>query len=336
MRAVVQSRYGSPDLLEVRDVAVPTLAEDEVLVKVRAASVHPDVWHVVTGRPLLLRLMGSGLRRPRIQVPGTDLAGTVESVGRAVTRFSPGDEVFGESVRGVQWANGGAYAELVTVHEGALAIKPANVSFEEAATVPTAGLIVLQNLHPDIRPRPGRHVLVNGAAGGVGAVVVQLAKAWGAEVTGVDSAAKLDLLAGLGADHVMDYAREDFTRGDGRYDLIVDIPGTHSFAECRRVLTRGGVYVLIGHDGFGTTAGRWVGSMRTFVPLMLRSFFTSALPRLDFSAPDKRESMALLAGLLEDGSLTPRVDRTFPLEEAAEAIRYLASGAALGRIVLVP
>src|SRR5680860_1243746 len=188
MRAVVQDRYGSADVLQVRDVDTPVVGDDEVLVRVRAASVHPDVWHVVSGRPYVLRLMGSGLRRPRNRVPGTDVAGQVEVVGRNVTRLRPGDEVFGETVSGYQWHNGGAFAEYVAVPERALAPKPRNVSFEQAAAVPTSGL----------------HALVNGAGGGVGAFAVQLAKAVGATVTGVDAAGKLDLLRSLGADHVID------------------------------------------------------------------------------------------------------------------------------------
>jgi NADPH:quinone reductase-like Zn-dependent oxidoreductase len=336
MRAVVQSRYGSPDHLTVREVDVPAVADDEVLVQVRAASVHPDVWHVVTGRPAVLRLMGGGVRRPRNAVPGTDLAGVVESVGSAVTRFAAGDEVFGETIRGMQWANGGAYAEYAAVPETGLATKPATVSFEQAATVPTAGLILMQNLAGGLRPRRGQRVLVNGAGGGVGSIALQLAAADGAEVTAVDSAAKQDLLRELGADHVLDYERTDFTKGTTRYDLVIDVPGNHSFAECRRVLNADGTYVLIGHDGFGTSAGRWVGSLRTFVPLMARTPFTRQLPPLRFTSIDKAVAMAELAGLLQSGALAPRVDRAFPLDEAAAAIRHLASGRALGRVVLVP
>lgn len=256
MRAVVQDAYGSPDGLAVREVDLPVVRDDDVLVRVHAASVHPDVWHVVTGRPYVLRLMGSGLLRPKYRIPGTDMSGQVESVGKNVTRFKQGDEVFGETVLGNQWKNGGAFAEYVSVPQDALAHKPANVTFEQAAAVPTAGLIVLQNLR-GVRLRPGAKVLVNGAAGGVGGCAVQLAKAYGAHVTGVDETGKLDLVRSLGADQVVDYTREDFTRGAERYDLIFDIPGNRSFAECRRVLALDGSYVLIGHDRFGDAGGRW-------------------------------------------------------------------------------
>ena len=208
MEAILQSRYGPIDDLQLGQVARPVPAEDEVLVRVRAASVHPDVWHVVTGQPAVLRLMGSGVRHPKEQVPGTDVAGVVESVGRAVTQFRPGDEVFGKTVRGVQWRNGGAFAEYATAPEDGVALKPAGVSFEEAAAVPTAGLIALNNL-PQRRVPPGSRVLVNGAAGGVGAFAVQLAKAYGAEVTGVDHRSKLALVRSLGADRTIDYTRED-------------------------------------------------------------------------------------------------------------------------------
>jgi len=259
MRAVVQDRYGSVDLLTVREVQIPVVADDEVLVRVRAASVHPDVWHVVKGRPFVLRLMGAGLRRPRNPVPGTDVSGLVASVGASVTRFQSGDEVFGETLRGIQWHNGGAYAEYVAVPEDNLAIKPDNITFEQAACIPTAGLIALLNVPMAERLRPGHRMLVNGAGGGVGSIAVQLAKAYGATVTGVDEASKLDLIRSLGADHVIDYREEDFTTGDERYDVIFDVPGNHSFSQCRRALTDDGTYVLIGHDGFGEAAGRWFG-----------------------------------------------------------------------------
>ena len=220
----------------MRDIDPPAVADDEVLVRVHAASVHPDVWHTVRGRPHVLRLMGNGVRRPRHRVPGIDMAGRVESVGRAVTRFQAGDEVFGETMRGIQWRNGGAFAEYVSVPEDVLARKPARLSFEQAAAVPTAGLILLANLRGDARLLPGQNVLVNGAGGGVGTVAVQLAKAHRARVTGVDAADKLELVRSLGADRVLD-AREDFTRAGDRYDLIIDVPGNHPFPAIRRALT---------------------------------------------------------------------------------------------------
>jgi NADPH:quinone reductase-like Zn-dependent oxidoreductase len=334
MKAIVQDRYGAPEaVLSLREIDRPVVADDEVLVRVSAASVHPDVWHVVCGQPVVLRFMGSGIRRPKRTVPGTDVAGTVVSVGAGVTGFEPGDEVFGETIRGQQWRNGGAFAEYVSAPAQALALKPARVTFEQAAAVPTAGLIALMNLQ-QAGLRSGQDVLVNGAAGGVGSIAVQVAKANGAAVTGVDSTEKLELVRSLGADRVIDYTREDFTRGDDRYDLIFDVPGGHRLADCRRVLKPDGIYVLIGHDHFGRVGRRWLGSLPTFVKLMSMSLVVKQLPRPDFKTPPKQEQMAILAELLEAGSLTPVVGRTYPLAEVPEAIRRLAAGDTLGRIVI--
>jgi len=332
MRAIIQDRYGSPDSLRLREVERPAVGDDEVLVRVRAASVHPDVWHVISGRPFVLRLMGSGLRRPKYPIPGTDLAGVVEAVGTGVTRFQPGDEVFGESMRGFSWRNGGAFAEYAAVPEEGLALKPGNVTFEQAAAVPTAGYIILLNL-PRHRLRPGLRVLVNGAGGGVGALAVQLTKAHGAEVTGVDHTRKLDLVRALPADHVIDYTTDDFTRGDQRYDLIVDIPGNHPFSACRRVLSADGVYVLIGHDHYGQVGRRWLGSLPRFAGLGVRSRFDRHL-RAGAARLGKREAMAILREHLAAGQLTPVIDRTYPLGEAGAAIAYLASGEPVGRVLL--
>jgi NADPH:quinone reductase-like Zn-dependent oxidoreductase len=334
MRAIVQDTYGVLDALELRDIPRPVPAEDEVLIRVRAASVHPDVWHVVAGQPAVLRLMGSGVRRPKDKVPGTDVAGVVESVGSTVTRFQPGDEVFAETIRGVQWRNGGAYAEYATAPEEGVALKPRGVGFEEAAAVPTTGLIALNNL-PQSRVPPGHRVLVNGAAGGVGAVAVQLAKAYGAHVTGVDHARKLALVSSLGADRVIDYTSDDYTRGDDRWDLIFDVPGNHSFKENRRALERGGAYVLIAHDAFGAAGHRWLGSIPRLLGLVARSAVVPELRGGSFKSPDKRRLMATLTGFLETGQLRIVVDRTFPLSETAAALRYLVSGRPVGRVVIV-
>jgi NADPH:quinone reductase-like Zn-dependent oxidoreductase len=333
MRAIVQSGYGSPADVRIQEVARPTVGDDEVLVHVRAASVHPDVWHVVTGRPYVLRLMGSGLRRPKQPVPGTDVAGVVETVGRAVTSFRPGDEVFGETLRGFSWRNGGAFAEYASVPADVLAVKPPNVTFEQAAAVPTTGYIVLLNVPVD-RLGPGRRVLVNGAGGGVGTMVTQLAKAHGAEVTGVDHTKKLDLVRSVGADHVVDYTRDDFTRGDQRYDLIVDVPGNHPFSAVRRALTPDGTYVLIGHDHFGRVGRRWLGSLPRFAGLGLRAMFARQLRRGGSARPSKAEAMATLRAHLEAGELIPVIDRTFDLAAAGEAIRHLEQGEPVGRVVL--
>lgn len=333
MQAIVQDRYGSPDGLRLREVERPVVGDDEVLVRVRAASVHPDVWHVVSGRPFVLRLMGSGLRRPKYPVPGTDLAGIVEAAGKDVTGFQAGHEVFGESLRGFSWRNGGAFAEYASAPEEGLALKPANVTFEQAAAVPTAGYITLLNV-PGGLLRPGRRVLVNGAGGGVGAVALQLAKARGAHVTGVDHTKKLDLVRSLGADEVVDYTRDDFTRSGQQYDLIVDIPGNHPFTACRRALTPDGTYVLIGHDHFGRTGRHWLGSLPRFAGLAVKSLFVRHLRKGSSSSPSKKEAMATLREHLEAGQLTPAIDRTYPLSEAGEAIRYLADGEPVGRVIL--
>jgi NADPH:quinone reductase-like Zn-dependent oxidoreductase len=334
MKAILQDTYGSPEALKLKDIDKPSVKDGEVLVRVHAASVHPDIWHVVRGLPYVLRLMGSGLLRPRNRVPGTDMAGRVESVGKDVTRFQAGDEVFGESVSGYQWHNGGAFAEYVSVPQDALAPKPENITFEQAAAVPTSGLIALHNLPDEGRLRPGQSVLVNGAGGGVGAFAVQIAKAYGANVTGVDSTRKLEMVSSLGADHVIDYTREYFTRSGERYDLIFDIPGNHPFSECRRALTPEGTYVLIGHDRFGQGAGRWLGSILRVLKLVMLSPFVSGLPTPNFSMPDKRDSMAVLKEFLEAGKLMPVLDRTYPLAEVPEAIWYLEEGRARGKIVI--
>jgi NADPH:quinone reductase-like Zn-dependent oxidoreductase len=334
MKAIVQDRYGPPDLLELREVGKPAVEDGEVLVRVHAASVHPDVWHVVTGRPYVLRLMGSGLRRPKQPIPGTDMAGRVESVGKDVTRFRPGDAVFGETTVVSQWKNGGAFAEYVSVPQDALALKPERVTFEQAAAVPTSGGIILQNLPDGQWLQPGRRVLVNGAGGGVGAVAVQIFKARGVHVTGVDHTKKLDLMRSLGADRVIDYTKEDFTEGGERYDVIFDVPGNHPFTRCRRALAPEGVYILIGHHLFDTASRRWLGTLPHFFKLVVQSMFVRQLPKPRFSGPSKQDMMSTLQELLETGKLTPVIDRTYPLAEVPEAIRYLAEGNPRGRIII--
>ena len=333
MKAIVQERYGSPDLLQLREVPTPTPGPGEVLVRVRASSVHPDVWHTVRGVPYALRLMGSGLRRPKHTIPGTDVAGVVEAAGDAVTRFHVGDEVFGETIRSNLWRNGGAYAEFVAVAEELLEPKPDRLTFEQAAAIPNAGKIAVQGLRDEGRIRAGQRVLVNGAGGGVGSAAVQIAKAFGAEVTGVDAADKLDLVRSIGADHVVDFERDDFTRGTVRYDLVLDIAGTRPFAELRRALTRDGTYVLIGHEHFGRDGRRWVGSLGRFAKLMVRSPFEKQLPGLR-GAKDPGDRLRVVKSLIDEGTLTPVVDRSFPLAEVPAAVRALELGRARGRIVI--
>ena len=335
MRAIVQRAYGEPeDVLSLQDIDTPTIKDDEILVRVQAASVHPDVWHVATGRPYVLRLMGSGVRRPKNRVPGTDVSGVVESAGASVTQFKRGDEVFGECVKGYQWVNGGAYAEYAVVRPDWIALKPSNATFEQAASVPTSGIIALSGLRNQGKLEAGQKVLINGAGGGVGLLAVQIAKAYGAEVTAVDDTARQDVLRSAGADRVIDYAQQDFTQSGERYDLILDIPGNHPFSRIKSALTPDGTYVLIAHDGYGQSGGKWFGSIPKVLALMARTPFSRHMPKSGFSMPDKRESMAVLRELMEAGKITPIVGKTFPLAEAPEAIRYLADGRAVGRVVL--
>ena len=336
MKAVYQTGYGSPDVLDLRDVPMPSVGDEEVLVRVRAASLHPDVWHVVSGRPWVLRLMGAGLARPRNPIPGTDAAGIVESVGARVTRFRRGDEVFGQTLSRIEWTNGGAFAEYVSVRQHYLAMKPPNVTFEQAASVPTSGYIALVNLRGGRGIRPGQTVLVNGAAGGVGSLAVQLLKSYGAHVTGVDGPAKLETLRTLGADEVIDYTVEDFTHRGVRYDFIFDVPGNHSFAACRRALEPDGRYVLIGHEGYGASGKRVLGLIPRFVGLIFRSFFVKQLRLGREWVPSRQEAVAVLGELLEAGTITPIIDRTYPLGAVRDALQYLMTGKARGRVILCP
>ena len=293
----------------------------------RTASVHPDVWHVMRGLPFVLRIMGPGCSNQKTKF--RERTGHVESVGKNVERFQPGDEVFGETVKGHQWHNGGSFAEYVSVPSDALALKPANVTFEQAAAVPTSALIALANLRG--RVQPGQRVLVNGAGGGLGTFAVQLAKSYGADVTGVDSTSKLEMIRSIGADQVIDYTQEDFTQSGERYDLILDIPGNHSLSEIRRALTPEGTYVLIGHDGFGASGGRWLGSIPGFLKLVVASPFVSQ--DLGLRIPEDSQD-PLLKELVEAGKVTPVIDRTYPLSEVPYAIRYLVEGDAQGKIVI--
>ena len=332
MRAIVQSGYGKPEqVLSLRQMEKPELGDDEVLVRVHAASVHPDVWHVLTGHPYFLRLMGSGLRTPKNPIPGTDMAGRVDTVGKNVTGFRAGDEVFGETVRGHQWKNGGAYAEFVAVRQEALRPKPANLTFEQASAIPTSGFIAVTNLGGRIEP--GQKVLVNGAGGGVGMFAVQIAKSYGANVTGVDIGQKQDLVEAVGADQFFDYTTDDFTLNGERYDLIFDIPGNRSFSDLKRVLADDGRYVFIGHHQFGASGGRWVGAMGRFIRLFIMAPFGR---RKSEQAAAAQSSTALdaLVELAAAGSITPVIDRTFPLSEAVEALKHLAEGNAMGRVVI--
>ncbi len=333
MKAIVQDRYGSPEVLSLQEIDRPTLAAGEVLVRVRAASVHADVWHAMRGVPLVLRFMGSGVRAPKHRVPGTDMAGVVEHVGADVTRFRPGDEVFGQSLLANLWRNGGAFAEYAAVPESMLQLKPAGLTFEQAAAVPTSGSLAVQHVRDEGRVEPGQSVLINGAGGAVGTFAVQIATAYGAHVTGVDAPGKLEMLRSIGAEHVLDYTQEDFTELDERYDFILDIVGNHPWSDCRRALEPDGTYVLSGFDQYGSSGHRWFGSLGHFAKLILTSPFVSHLHPFR-GAKDPGDRLVVLKELIEAGKLTPVIDRTFPLSEVPEAIRYLETGRAQGKIVI--
>ncbi len=322
MKAIVQDKFGPADGLELRDIETPEIGATEVLVRVHAAGVDRGVWHVMTGLPYPIRLAGYGFRAPKYGVPGTDLAGVVTAVGTDVTRFAPGDEVFGTGI--------GTYAEFARAREDQLVAKPANLSFEQAAALPVSGVTALQALRDRGAVQPGERVLVIGASGGVGTYAVQLAKAFGAQVTGVSSTTKVDLVRSLGADHVVDYSREDFAATGTRYDLILDIGGNASLSRLRRALTPKGRLVIVG----GETSGRWLGGSDRQVRAMALSMFVGQKLGT-FIAGVKQEDLLVLAKLAEAGQLTPAIDRTFSLDEAPKAIRHVEEGHARGKVVVV-
>src|SRR5829696_4098637 len=321
MKAIFRDEYGSPDVLQLRDIDKPEIGDDEVLLRVHAAGVGRDVWHVMTGLPYPIRLAGYGLRGPKNPVIGSDVAGVVEAVGKNVTRFQPGDEVFG--------IGKGSYAEYVCAREDKLAHKPANLTFEQAAVVAISGLPALQGLRDHGKVRPGQEVLVIGASGGVGTFAVQLAKALGAHVTGVCSTTKVDTVRSIGADRVIDYTQEDFAEGDQRYDLILDIGGNSSLSRLRRALTPQGTLVITGGEG----GGRWLGGTdRQIRALVLSPFVSQKLGT--FVNNENHEDMLVLKEFIEAGKVTPVIDRTYPLREVPEAIRYLEEGHARGKVVI--
>lgn len=321
MKAAVHRCYGSPDVVRIEQIAKPVPGDDQLLVRVHAASVNPLDWHYLSGQPYFLRLE-SGWGAPEDTWIGVDFAGTVEAVGKNVTRFKPGDEVFG--------GRDGSAAEYLVVRErGAVALKPPNVSFEQAAAVPVAATTALEALRDRGKIRAGESVLVNGAGGGVGTFAVQIAKSFGAEVTAVTNTHDLELVRSIGADHLIDYTREDFTRGTQRYDLIVDCSGNHSLSSYRRVLKPTGSYVLVGE----THMGMWVEPLVTAAKTILLSRIvgqnlTPMMAQLDQS------DMAFLGELLKRGNLKPVIDRRYPLEQTAQALRYLETGHARGKVVI--
>ena len=321
MKAIVQDRYGSADVLEFRDIEVPAVGENDVLVRVRAAGCGPDVWHLMTGLPKMVRLM-PGFHEMRSGVRGRDVAGVVEAVGSAVTGLEPGDEVMGIAE--------GSFAELAIAEPDKLVPKPANVTFELAAAAPISGITALQALRDEGKVQPGQKVLIVGAAGGVGSLAVQIAKAYGAEVTAICSSSKIDLVRSIGADDVIDYTREDFTDGTRHWDVVVETAGRRSLSDLRRALAPKGTLVIVGGEG----GGNWTGG---FFRQMLRAPLLSLVvgQRLrGLVSKEKHEDLVALKGLMEAGSVTPVIDRTYPLIEAPEAIRYLENGHARGKIVI--
>ena len=321
MKAIVYRCYGPPDVLKLEDIEKPIPADNEVLVAVHAASVNPLDWHYMRGTPYIVRT-DSGLGAPENPRLGVDFAGTVEAVGKNVKRFRPGDEVFGGRT--------GAFAEYVRVREDrALVLKPANVTFEQAAAVPVAAITALQALRDKGRIQPGQKVLINGASGGVGTFAVQIAKSFGAEVTGVCSTRNVQMVRSLGADHVIDYTQEDFTKSAQRYDLILDNVGNHSLLEYRRVLNPRGIFVIVG----GPDEGRWIGPMTSPIKASLLSPFVSQKFVMILAELNK-EDLTVLRDLMQAGKVTPVIDRRYKLSEVPEAIAYLEEGHARGKVVI--
>ncbi len=321
MKAIVQDRYGTADVLELEDIDVPVVGSGDVMLRVRAASAHIGDWHFMTGLPYLFRIAGSGLRAPKTRIRGTDVAGRVEAVGKDVTRFQPGDEVFGIC--------DGAFAEYAAARQDKIAPKPTNLTFKQAATVPTSGSTALQALRDAGKVQPGQKVLIIGAAGGVGSFAVQIAKAFGAHVTGVCSTTKVDLVRSIGADDVIDYTRDDFAETGQRYDLILDIAGNRSLSHLRRALAPRGTLVIVGGEG----GGRWFGGIdRQLRASLLSPFVGQKLGT--FISKQNAENLVVLKELIEAGKVTPVIDTTYPLSEVPEAIRHLEEGHAQGKVVI--
>src|SRR6266487_2489330 len=323
MKAIVYCDYGLANL-KFEEVEKPVPNDDQLLVRVRAASVNPYDWHFVEGTPKIMRVMGVGLRKPKDTRLGVDFAGTVEAVGKNVTQFKPGDEVFG--------GRGGAFAEYVCPRaDRAVALKPANLTFEQAASVNIAGMTALQAVRDKGKVQPGQKVLINGASGGVGTFAVQIAKSFGAKVTGVCSTRNVDLVRSLGADHVIDYTKEDFSKGDQRYDVILDNVPNHSLSECRRILNPNGKYVMIG--GGGPNDNRWVGPFGRVIHTLILSPFVSQKMGMMMADPSQKD-LAILGDLMQTGKVKPVIDRTYKLSEVPEAIRYLEEGHARGKVII--
>ena len=323
MKAIVYCDYGSADVLKLEDLEKPVPDDDQMLVKVRAASINPLDWHFMRGTPKLMRI-GTGLRKPKSIRLGVDYAGTIEAVGKNVTQFKAGDDVFG--------GKNGALAQYVCVRaDRAVTLKPANVTFEQAASVPIAAITALQALRDDGHLQPGQKVLINGASGGVGTFAVQIAKSFGADVTGVCSTRNLELVRSLGADQVIDYTKEDFTRSERRYDLILDNVGTQPLSGFRRVLTPKGICVMVG--GGGPNDGQWIGPMSRPLKALLISPFVSQKMGMMMAELNNKD-LTILADLMQAGKLTPVIDRQYKLSEVPDAIRYLEEGHARGKVII--
>ena len=323
MKAIVYCDYGLPNL-KLQEIEKPTPADDQLLVRVRAASVNPYDWHFVEGTPKIMRLMGVGLRKPKDTRLGVDFAGTVEAVGKNVTQFKPGDDVFG--------GRGGAFAEYVCPRAyRAVTIKPANITFEQAASVNIAGITALQALRDKGKVQAGQKVLINGASGGVGTFAVQIAKSLGADVTGVCSTKNVDLVRSLGADHVIDYTKEDFAKGEQRYDVILDNVPNHSLSECRRILNPNGKYVMIG--GGGPNDSRWIGPFGRVINTMILSPFVSQKMGMMMADPSQKD-LTVLADMMQSGKVKPIIDRRYKLSEVPQAIRCLEEGHARGKVII--
>ena len=322
MKAIVHDTYGSPDVLKLREIDKPMVGDHDVLVRVHAAGVSMGVWHLMTGQPYLMRIMGAGLLKPKCRVAGEDVAGRVEVVGKDVTRFRPDDEVFGTC--------NGSFAEYACAREDKFVRKPANLTLEQAAAVPDSAVTALEGLRDAGKVQPGQTVLVIGAAGGVGSFAVQIAKAFGAKVTGVCSTTKTDLVRSIGADHAIDYTQEDFADGRQHYDLILDTAGNRSLSHLRRALTARGTLVIIGGEG----GGRWFGVGRQLQAPFLSPFARQKLCSL-FSMDRTKQDLQFLSHLIEAGKVTPVIDRTYLLSEVPDALRYLEEGHARGKVVIV-
>ena len=324
MKAIVYHNFGSPDVLRLEEIEKPVPNDNQVLVKVRAASVNPLDWHFMEGTPYIMRAMGVGLLKPNEARLGVDYAGTVEAVGKNVTKFKPGDEVFGGKT--------GAFAEYVCVlADRAVALKPANITFEQAASVPIAGITALQGLRDKGKIQPGQRVLINGASGGVGTFAVQIAKSFGADVTGVCSTRNLELVQSIGADHVIDYTKEDFTKSGQRYDLILDNVGTQPLLGFTRVLNPKGKYVMIG--GGGPSDQGLIGALARPVKALVLSRFVTQEMGMMFAELNQKD-LSILADLMQAGKVTPVIDRTYPLSQISDALRYLEAGHARGKVVI--